>query len=118
MVSRQETVMLKILPGSEMAPGDAEMHSGGRAPIVDYPSPAAVLADGRLSRSERLRVLDAWVRDIADRDIAANEATSDAPPAADEKLLRDVNAAIAAVEATPTVPANLFGRIWQILARD
>lgn len=113
--------MLKTFPGHSQAPGDAAQTPGSgyriAPPLAGYPTPAAVLADGRLSRSERLRVLDAWVLEIADRDIVTTERGAGLPDGADTTLLREVNDAIAEVEATPPVPANLIGRIWQILIK-
>ncbi len=90
-----------------------------RPPAFAYPSPAAVLADGRLSRSERLRVLERWVEDIVDREIAAVEApaAAEASPA-DAALLRDVSAAITAVEDSAPAPHGIVARVWQALKRN
>jgi hypothetical protein len=104
--------------GKQLASREADMAQPIRPPMADYPTPAAVLADGRLSRSERLRVLDAWTRDIVDREIAARESGKSESPAAriaDEILLRAVCEAVTEVEATPTVPSNLLARAWRIL---
>lgn len=109
--------MLKTFPGHNQAPGDATLTPPIAPPLARYPTPAAVLADGRLSRSERLRVLDAWVQEIADRDIVTTERGDGLPGDGETRLLREVNDAIAEVEATPQVPANLIGRIWHILIK-
>ncbi len=114
--------MSDTFPGADLATREPAMARPIRPPIANYPTPAAVLADGRLSRAERLRVLDAWVQAIIDRDIAAREsAGAVAQPVcghADDALLREVTEAITVVESSePPAPAFSLARLWQRLKR-
>lgn len=110
--------MLHDPTGAEGAERSAATpRDGPRPPAFDYPSPAAVLADGRLSRSERLKVLERWVEHIADREIAAVEAPAAAVAPVDEALLRDVSAALTEVEDNAPPAPNIVARVWQALTR-
>lgn len=114
--------MSDTFPGADTAIREPPMARPVRPPIADYPTPAAVLADGRLSRSERLRVLDAWVQAIIDRDIAARESaavvTFPVCNHADDALLREVTEAITVVETSAApAPVFSFARLWQRLKR-
>ncbi len=112
--------MHDTLPGRLQAFRHAGMARPVRPRIADYASPAAVLADGRLTRSERLRMLDDWVQAIVDREIEARENGTTVEPAAaaaGDRLLGEITEAVRAIEASAPLPSNLVARAWQVLHR-
>lgn len=89
-------------------------------PAAFYPDPAAIVADPGLTRRQRLHLLTEWAQDIVDRQVAENEgmAPETVAESADEtQLLRQVNAAIETVEASPEDAPGLITRVWRRLTR-
>lgn len=87
-------------------------------PAAFYPDPASIVADPALDRGQRLRLLGEWAQDLVDRQVAENEGMAPEVPgtaAAETTLLRQVNAAIEAVEAMPEAPPSLLTRVWRRL---
>ncbi len=87
-------------------------------PAAYYPSPDAIVVDAGLTRTQRLRLLSEWAQDILDRQVADNEGMAPEIPgvaAAETALLRQVNAAMEIVEASPEAPAGLLTRVWRRL---
>lgn len=87
-------------------------------PSAFYPAPDAIVIDAGLTRSQRLRLLQEWAQDIVDRQVAENEGMAPEVPgagAAETALLRQVNAAIEIVEASPESPPGLLTRVWRRL---
>lgn len=77
---------------------------------VSWATPAQ-LAEARLSRRERLRLLDDWAQALADHDLQAG--SRGLPLPSDQALVREIAAAIAAVHAEPPPPRRpgLIGRL-------
>jgi hypothetical protein len=107
--------MLKSYPASTTTAEVEDFEQVVADPSAFYPDPAAVLADPGLDRGQRLRLLTEWAQDIVDRQVAENEGMGPETAAvgADEtNLLRQVNAAIETVEASPAAPPGLLTRVW------
>ncbi len=89
-------------------------------PAAFYPEPAAIVADKGVTKRQRLLLLAEWAQDIVDRQVAENEgmAPETVAESADEtQLLRQVNAAIETVEASPDDAPGLITRVWRRLTR-
>lgn len=92
-------------------------------PSAYYPDPEAIVADKTLSKTQKQRFLAEWAQDLAQRQSADGEgmAPDDGRRAAiDAALLKQVNAAIARVEAEPepdtSTPFRTFWTRLQALA--
>lgn len=75
----------------------------------------AQLADARLSRRERLRLLHDWAQALADHDLQAG--SRGLPLPSDQKLVGEIAAAIAAVHAEPAGARRRPGLIDRLLGR-
>lgn len=94
-------------------------------PAAFYPTPKAIVVDGRLSRRQRLLLLEEWAQGIVDRDIAVAAPDSDGgaanidggdPP--DPRVLAEVTASIDAVEASMAPPSGLLERFWRRMTQE
>ena len=83
-------------------------------PAAYYANPQAIVADTTLSRPQKLRFLTEWAQDLADRQVADGEgmAPEGAKSAHDAALLKQVNSALALVEAESDVETAVPRTFW------
>ncbi len=83
-------------------------------PAAYYAEPQAIVADTTLSKTQKQRFLTEWAQDLADRQVADGEgmAPDEVISARDAALQKQVNAALAMVEAEPDAELAGLRTLW------
>lgn len=110
---------------SDLTDTEADFETAVGDPASYYPDPRAIVVDATLSKAQKQRFLTEWMQDLSQRQIADGEgmAPDDSSTAAvDAALLKQVNAAIADVEAQESdlaetsTPRTIWKRLKAIVS--